>query len=111
MYKEGQESEKDEPCASRPSTSRTGEKKRRVRHLLNLDRRLNVCIIAEKLRMDKMVVRKVIIKGTWNEEHLCQACLQNLDGAEKVYFLAVSKYLLERFDEYLQFFNNVITKN
>lgn len=44
------------------STSRTGENEWRVRHWQNLDRNLNVCMIAENLRMDKIVVHKIIIE-------------------------------------------------
>lgn len=60
MYKEGYRSKKDEPRGCRLWTSRTGENERHVRDLQNLDRRLNVCVLAEKLRMDKMIVRQII---------------------------------------------------
>ncbi|GFU72419.1 uncharacterized protein TNCV_933701 [Trichonephila clavipes] len=60
MFKEDRERLEDEPRAGCPSTSRTAENEQRRRHLLNMDRRLSVCMIAEQLEMDKMAVHKII---------------------------------------------------
>ncbi|GFV22918.1 protein GVQW3 [Trichonephila clavipes] len=56
MFKE--ESGGRAPCRS--SVNMTAENEQRVRHLLNTDRRLSVCMIVEQLGMDKMVVHKII---------------------------------------------------
>ncbi|GFX47105.1 uncharacterized protein TNCV_2746821 [Trichonephila clavipes] len=60
MFKEGWESVEDEPRPPRSSTSRTAEDEQRVRHLLNMDLRLSVRMIAEQLGIDKIVVHKII---------------------------------------------------
>ncbi|GFU79342.1 putative DD34D transposase [Trichonephila clavipes] len=60
MFKEGRESVEDDSHAGHPSSSRTADNKQHVRHLLNTDRRLSVCMIAEQPGMDKMVVHKII---------------------------------------------------
>ncbi|GFT71652.1 putative DD34D transposase [Trichonephila clavipes] len=60
MAQKGWESVEDKPHAGRPSSSRTAENEQRVRHLLNMVRRLDVRMIAEQLGKDKMVVHKNI---------------------------------------------------
>lgn len=60
MFKEGYESVEDEPRAGHPLTSRTGDNKQRMRHLLNSDRRLSVRMVAKKLGMNKMIMPEII---------------------------------------------------
>ncbi|GFW95487.1 mariner Mos1 transposase [Trichonephila clavipes] len=60
MFKEGRESVEEEPHAGRPSTSRTTENEQSARRMVNTDRRSSVRMIAEQLRMDKMVAHKII---------------------------------------------------
>ncbi|GFW51490.1 protein GVQW3 [Trichonephila clavipes] len=105
MFKEGRESVEEEPSAGHPSTSRTAENKQRVRHLLNTDRRLTVCMIAEQQGMDKMFLQKIISEDLG----MRKICTKLVPKVQKQNRDAVSKDLLERIEEDPHFFDNVIT--
>jgi len=59
-FKDGRESNEDEPRAGRPSTSRTEKNVARVKAVLDRDRRLNVRLIVEKAGLPKTDVHRII---------------------------------------------------
>jgi len=59
-FKDGRESNEDEQCAGRPSTSRNDNNVGRVKAVLDRDRRLNVRLIAEDIGLPKTDVHRII---------------------------------------------------
>ncbi|KAJ8942455.1 hypothetical protein NQ318_002668 [Aromia moschata] len=59
-FAEGREDVNDEDRAGRPSTSSSDDNVKRVRDLLNTDRRLNVRLISETLDITKTIVHEIV---------------------------------------------------
>ncbi|KAJ8956526.1 hypothetical protein NQ318_019246 [Aromia moschata] len=59
-FAEGQEDVNDENRAGRPSTSSSDDNVKRVRGLLNTDRRLSVRLISETLDITKTIVHEIV---------------------------------------------------
>ncbi|KAJ8942291.1 hypothetical protein NQ318_005609 [Aromia moschata] len=59
-FAEGREYVNDENRAGRPSTSSSDDNVKRVRDLLNTDRRLSVCLIYETLDITKIIVHEIV---------------------------------------------------
>ncbi|KAJ8957716.1 hypothetical protein NQ318_017613 [Aromia moschata] len=59
-FAEGREDVNDENCVGRPSTSSSDDNVKRVRDLLNTDRRLSVRLISETLDITKTIVHEIV---------------------------------------------------
>ncbi|KAJ8944350.1 hypothetical protein NQ318_011481 [Aromia moschata] len=59
-FAEGREDVNDENRAGRPSTSTSDDTVKRVRDLLNTDRRLSVRLISETLDITKTIVHEIV---------------------------------------------------
>jgi len=59
-FKDGRESNEDEQCAGRPSTSRNENNVARLKAVLARDRHLNVWLIAEDVGLPKTDVHRII---------------------------------------------------
>ncbi|KAJ8958704.1 hypothetical protein NQ318_016431 [Aromia moschata] len=59
-FAEGREDGNDENRAGRPSTSSSDDNVKRVRDLLNTDRRLSVRLISETLDITKTIVHEIV---------------------------------------------------
>ncbi|KAJ8944115.1 hypothetical protein NQ318_013297 [Aromia moschata] len=59
-FAEGREDVNDEKGAGRPSTSSSDDNVKRVRDLLNTDRRLSVRLISETLDITKTIVPEIV---------------------------------------------------
>ncbi|KAJ8956624.1 hypothetical protein NQ318_013977 [Aromia moschata] len=59
-FAEGREDVNDEKRAGRPSTSSSDDNVKRVRDLLNTDRRLSVRLISETLDITKTIVHEIV---------------------------------------------------
>ncbi|MBZ5797389.1 hypothetical protein K8353_45980, partial [Burkholderia contaminans] len=59
-FAEGREDENDENRAGRPSTSSSDDNVKRVRDLLNTDRRLSVRLIYKTLDITKTIVHEIV---------------------------------------------------
>ncbi|KAJ8935783.1 hypothetical protein NQ318_018410 [Aromia moschata] len=59
-FAEGREDVNDENRAGRPSTSSSDDNVKRVRDLLNIDRRLSVRLISETLDITKTIVHEIV---------------------------------------------------
>ncbi|KAJ8947781.1 hypothetical protein NQ318_017054 [Aromia moschata] len=62
-FAEGREDVNDENRAGRPSTSSSDDNVKRVRDLLNTDRRLSVRLISETLDITKTIVHEIVSKS------------------------------------------------
>ncbi|KAJ8954449.1 hypothetical protein NQ318_011125 [Aromia moschata] len=60
IFAEGREDVNDENRAGRPSTSSSDDNVKRVRDLLNTDRRLSVRLISETLEITKTIVHEIV---------------------------------------------------
>ncbi|KAJ8962118.1 hypothetical protein NQ318_018075 [Aromia moschata] len=59
-FAEGREDVSDENRAGRPSTSSSDDNLKRVRDLLNTDRRLSVRLISETIDITKTIVHEIV---------------------------------------------------
>ncbi|GFT34274.1 hypothetical protein TNCV_3067891 [Trichonephila clavipes] len=85
------------------------ENEQRVRHLLNMDRRLSVRMIAKQLGMDKMVVNKIISEDLGMRKICAKLVLKVLMDVQKQNREAVSKDLLECIEEDPHFLTTSLT--
>lgn len=63
LSEEDRESVKDKPCTGQPLSSRTDDNVQRVREVLNLDRRLNMCMVFE-IDIDKMTIHRSVLNSS-----------------------------------------------
>ncbi|KAJ8935346.1 hypothetical protein NQ318_012350, partial [Aromia moschata] len=67
-FAEGREDVNDENRAGRPSASSSDDNVKRVRDLLNTDRRLSVRSISETLDITKTIVHEIVSESLGSEE-------------------------------------------
>ena len=109
LFKNGRESVEDEPCAGRPSTSRTDDKVQRVREVFNSDRRLSVRMIADRSGIDKMTAH-TIITGNLMMRKICAKLVPKFSmDDQQQRRVSACEDLLQRIEEDPGFFDNVIT--
>ncbi|XP_066965661.1 protein GVQW3-like [Macrobrachium rosenbergii] len=59
-FKDGRENVEDEPRSGRRSSSRTDENVTRVKAVLDTDRRMDIRLIADEVRIPKTVVHRIV---------------------------------------------------
>ncbi|KAJ8933124.1 hypothetical protein NQ318_021237 [Aromia moschata] len=69
-FAEGREDVNDENRAGRPSTSSSDDNVKRVRDLLNTDRRLSVRLISETLDITKIIVHEIVSESLGMRKNL-----------------------------------------
>ncbi|KAJ8937898.1 hypothetical protein NQ318_001671 [Aromia moschata] len=69
-FAEGREDVNDDNRAGRPSTSSSDDNVKRVRDLLNTDRRLSVRLISETLDITKTFVHEIVSKSLGMRKHI-----------------------------------------
>jgi len=77
-FKNGRESNEDEQCAGRPSTSRNENSVARVKAVLDRDRRLNVQLIAEDVGLPKTDVHRNITEDLHMRKMCAKLAPKNL---------------------------------
>jgi len=103
------ESVEDEQCAGRPSTSGTENNVARVEAVLVRDRRLNVRLIAEEVRLRKADVHRIITKDLHMRKICAKLVPKNLSDEQTDNCVLVSRELLDRVTSESDFLQRVIT--
>lgn len=108
-FSEGREEVADEDRAGRPSTSTNTDNVTRVRKVLNSDRRLSICLIAQMLNLSKSVVHDIVTEHL-NMRKVCAKMVPKvLTDGQKLRRVEVCQENLNMCESDPQFLNNVIT--
>jgi len=91
-FKDGRESVEDEQHAGHPSTSRTENNVAHMKSVLDRDRRLNVRLIAEEVRLPKMDVHQFITEDLHMRKICAKLVLKNLSDVRRT-SIAVRQFL------------------
>jgi len=107
--KEGREDVADEPRSGRPSTARTDDNVKRVRDVLNSDRRLSIQVIADTLKLSTTAVHGTVTKDFHMRKVCAKLVPKVLTDEQKQLRVARCQELLELIQSDSNFLNCVLT--
>ncbi|KAJ8947218.1 hypothetical protein NQ318_001504 [Aromia moschata] len=108
-FTEGREEVNDENRAGRPSTSSSDDNVKRVRDLLNTDRRLNVRLISESLDITKTIVHEIVSESLGMRKVCAKLVPKVLTDDQKARRVETCQELLDTCEDNPAFLDYVIT--
>lgn len=77
LFREGRELVEDDERSGRPSTSRINENVIKAKALLDSDRRLNICLIVNELKISYGTIQEYYYRGFGRTKDVPQVCAKN----------------------------------
>ncbi|CAN7938004.1 unnamed protein product [Ixodes hexagonus] len=108
-FREGRESVNDDDRSGRPSTSQTDDSVRKVRQVLDKDRRLSVRMIAERCGIPKTIVHRILTGDLQMSKACAKMVPKVLTSEMKEERLLKCQELHERYETDPEFLDRVIT--
>jgi len=108
-FLEGREQVEDEPCAGKPSTSKTDDNVERVRSLVRSDQQLTLRIISSELNLNRFTVHQILTQDLDIRKVCATMVPKNLMTKQKANWRDVCLDLLDRLEREPEFFSRVIT--
>ncbi|XP_071453429.1 protein GVQW3-like [Hetaerina americana] len=109
MFVEGREEVDDEPRPGRPSTTLTGESVRKIRDVLNSDRRLSVRMIAEQCNVPKTTVHEIIREQLQMRKICAKLVPKVLSDDQRLNRLEIATQLADHCKNDPHFLENVVS--
>ena len=98
----------DEPCAGRPSTSKTDENVERMRSLVRPDRRVTLRMISSELNLNRFTVHQILTQNLDMRKLYAKMVPKNLTTEQKANRRGVCLDFLD-LEREPEFFSRVIT--
>jgi len=108
-FLEGREQAEDEPCAGRPSTSKTDDNVERVRSLVRSDHRLTLRMISSELNLNRFTVHQILTQDLDMRNVCAKIVPKNLTTEQKANRRDVCLDFLDRLGREPELFSHVIT--
>ena len=99
----------DEPCAGRPSTSKTDDNVDRVRSPVRSDRRLTSRMISSEINLNRFTIHQILTQDLDMRKVCAKMVPKNLTTEQKANRRDVSLDLLDCLEREPEFFSRVIT--
>jgi len=108
-FLEGREQVGDEPCAGRPSNSKTDNSVERVRSLVRSDRRLTLRMIRGELNLNRFTVCQILTQDLDMRKVCTKMVPKNHTTEQKANRRDVCLDLLDHLEREPEFFSRIIT--
>lgn len=108
MFQEGREDAEDEDRSGRPSTSHSDQNVKKVRNMLNSDRRLSVRMLADECNIPKSTVHRIVTEDLGMRKICAKMVPKVLSDEQKAARATISRDLLEQCESDPNFLDNVI---